>query len=50
MPIPKPKKDEKKKEFISRCMGNSVMNTEFPDIKQRAGVCYTQWKERGKSK
>ena len=45
MPIPKPKKGETKEKFISRCMGSSVMNTEFPNDKQRAGVCYTQWKK-----
>lgn len=46
MPIPKPKAGEKEEEFISRCMGNGTMNKEYPDEKQRAGVCYTQWRER----
>ena len=43
MPIPSPNKGEQKDAFISRCMGNPVMNKEFPDQKQRAGVCYSQW-------
>jgi hypothetical protein len=43
MPILKPSKGEKEKDFISRCMGNSVMLKEFPDKEQRAAVCYKQW-------
>lgn len=43
MPIPKPKKSEKQSEFVSRCMGNDTMNKEFPDQKQRAAVCYSEW-------
>jgi len=46
MPIPKPGKDEEEKEFISRCMSDAVMNKEYPDQKVRAGVCYTQWREK----
>jgi hypothetical protein len=48
MPIPSPKKDEEQKDFISRCMGNDTMNKEYPDEKQRAAVCYSQWKEKKK--
>jgi len=43
MPIPNPNKGEKRKKFIGRCMGNSVMLKEFPDQKQRAAVCVKQW-------
>lgn len=43
MPIPKPKKDQKKDEFISSCM--SILNEEYPDNKQRAAVCFSQWKK-----
>jgi hypothetical protein len=49
MPIPKPGKTEDKNTFISRCMGDKVTNREWPDQKQRAGVCYSQW-EHKKSK
>ena len=45
MPIPKPAKGEKQAKFISRCMSSETMNKEFPDKKERAGVCYTQWKK-----
>ena len=39
MPIPKPNKDESKKNFINRCMGNLTMNKEYPDPGQRYAVC-----------
>lgn len=48
MPIPKPKKDEKESEFISRCMGDKVMNEDYKDQKQRAAICYTSWKNKDK--
>uniref|UniRef100_A0A6M3LQV7 Uncharacterized protein n=1 Tax=viral metagenome TaxID=1070528 RepID=A0A6M3LQV7_9ZZZZ len=47
MPIPTPKKDEKRDDFMSRCMGDSVMNKEFKDNKQRYAVCVRQWEEKG---
>lgn len=43
--LPKPS-GETEDEFISRCMGDSTMNKEFPDEKQRAAVCYSQWRDR----
>lgn len=46
MPIPKPKKGEKEQEFISRCMGDKIMNKDYPDQEQRAGVCYSQWRTK----
>jgi len=45
MPIPNPKKSEKQGDFVSRCMGDETMNKEFPDQKQRAAVCYSQFKK-----
>jgi hypothetical protein len=39
MPIPKREKKEKVKNFISRCMDNSVMKEEYPNIKQRFAIC-----------
>lgn len=48
MPIPSPQKDEEKSEFISRCMGDSVMNEEYSDGKQRAAVCFSQYKKAKK--
>lgn len=49
MPIPRPRKKEKQKDFISRCMDNEVMKTDYPKQKQRAGVCYTSWKTSKKN-
>jgi|TARA_R110002074_G_scaffold331977_1_gene502382 hypothetical protein len=50
MPLPSKRKDESQKEFMSRCMGDGVMNTEFKDAKQRAAVCISQYQQRKKSK
>ena len=44
MPIPSPK-GEPKKNFLSKCMGDSVMTKEFPDEKQRYAVCQSKWKK-----
>lgn len=43
MPQPKPKKGEKKKDFLDRCMSNKVMNDEYPDNDQRYAVCNSIW-------
>jgi hypothetical protein len=50
MPLIKPNKNENKQNFISRCMGDDSMNKEFPDQKQRAAVCYSQFKEEVSSR
>jgi hypothetical protein len=49
MPIPGPEKSEKQGDFVSRCMGDKTMNKEFPDQKQRAAVCYSQFKKANAS-
>jgi len=49
MPIPKPKKDEKENDFISRCVSDSVMLSEYPDNSQRTAVCSTSWGNRTKT-
>jgi hypothetical protein len=43
MPIPKPKKDEVKEEFISRCI--TTLRNEDPEKpqKQIAAICYDAW-------
>ena len=48
MPIPTPKKGEKRNDFIVRCMSNPTMITEYPDYKQRNAVCNTSY-ERDKT-
>lgn len=46
MPLPTPKPSETQEKFIQRCVSNDVMNTEFPDEKQRISVCYAQWRKK----
>ena len=41
MPIPK-KEDEDKSKFMSRCMGDSTMNKEYPDGQQRYAICVSK--------
>jgi hypothetical protein len=49
MPIPTPRKGEEEQNFVSRCMGNEVMVREY-DQKQRAAICYSQFKKRKEAK
>ena len=44
MPIPKPRKGEKKDKFISRCISNPTMVKDFPDQKQRTAVCFDSFR------
>jgi phage I-like protein len=44
MPIPEMSQGESEKDFMSRCMGDSVMVTEYPDESQRAAICMRQTK------
>ena len=46
MPLPKPSKNQKQSEFISKCMADEAMNSEFPDQKQRSAVCSIQFKRK----
>lgn len=48
MPIPKPKKGEKKTEFVSRCISVLSDKDEFDNNSQRAAVCNSIW-EKSKS-
>jgi hypothetical protein len=43
MPLLKPRKGEKKADFITRCMGDAGMKKEFSDNDQRLAVCYRQF-------
>ena len=44
MPIPKKRKDQDPKKFISNCMGSSTMKKEYPDQSQRVAICIQQSK------
>ena len=45
-PTATPKPAETQEKFIQRCVSNDVMNTEFPDEKQRISVCYAKWRKK----
>ena len=49
MPIPSRKQNEDKQKFVSRCMSNETMKTEYPDSKQRVAICLGQTRQKGKS-
>jgi hypothetical protein len=46
MPIPKPRKDESKKDFVQRCMIDDTMTFEYEDIDQRLAICSTTYEEK----
>jgi hypothetical protein len=47
MPIPKPKKRERQRKFISRCMKQA--KNEYPNRSKRIAICFTSFrKSRGK--
>ena len=48
MPIPNPTELESKDMLIQRCMTDSVMRKEYPDIKQRLAVCGVSYEDRRK--
>lgn len=39
MPIPQPKPQEEKKDFIMRCMSDPKMNEEYTNKMQRLAIC-----------
>ncbi len=48
MPLPKPTSEEQQASFMKRCITDSTMETEYPNLQQRMAVCYMQWKNRKK--
>ena len=47
--MPSPKKSEKQKDFVSRCMSSQESKKSFPDQKQRTAFCYSQWQNKSKA-
>jgi hypothetical protein len=45
MPLPKPTIAETRKDFMTRCMSNTVMINEFRNTDQRLAVCSEQYKK-----
>ena len=50
MPLPTPRKDEERDKFVSRCIEDKVMESEFPNLSQRVAVCVGQWDNKDKQK
>lgn len=46
MPIPKPKSGETESDFMSRCMSNGSLQSEFPDQDQRVAVCLDSFRSK----
>jgi len=43
MPIPKPKILESRQQFLTRCMGDDTMASEYTDSEQRLAVCTSEY-------
>lgn len=50
MPLPRPRKGQKESGFISSCMSSEIMKKEFPEQKNRLGVCYSLYRKNKKNK
>ena len=46
MPLPKPKTGEAESDFMSRCVSNDSMQSEFPDQDQRVAVCLDSFRTK----
>ena len=44
--MPAPRKNEKQKDFVSRCMSDKEARKSFPDQKQRVAFCNSQFRNR----
>lgn len=43
MPIPKPKTNESRQQFLNRCMGDDTMTSEYTNSDQRLSVCANEY-------
>lgn len=50
MPLPKKAPGESEDDFLSRCMDDETMKTEFPDQDQRYAICYARSKQKAEIK
>lgn len=46
MPLPRPKDEEKRQEFIQRCMSDEEIRKEFGTNAQRYAVCVRIWDKK----
>ena len=49
MPIPKPRTEEERDEFIARFMRDDEMREEYPDEDQRLAIAFDTWRNQNKS-
>lgn len=47
--MPKPKPNESRKDYISRCIPTVINEGTTKDSKQAAAICYSLWKEHHKN-
>jgi len=47
MPLPKPKKTDKRKDFVERFMKSKSAKKEFKKTDQRLAVAFSKWRSRG---
>lgn len=47
--MPSPHKNEKKDDYIARCMSDPEMKSKFDDNKQRVAVCFSYWDKKNES-
>jgi hypothetical protein len=46
MPIPTPKRNEDRKQFMARCMADPIMIKEYKNTDQRLAICAVQFKKK----
>lgn len=46
MPLPKPEPNEKRKQFIQRCMIDPQVAVEYPNLDQRYALCIAQYNKQ----
>ena len=50
MPLPKPKPNETRKDFMTRCLSNPTMVKEYKKTDQRIAICSTLFEKNEKTK
>ena len=48
MPLPTPKDNENKDDFMQRCMADPKMGDEYDTNEQRYAVCNVQWEDKAR--
>lgn len=44
--MPNPSEGESKKEFVSRCIKETMNDGKAKDVKQAAAICYSKWERK----